>query len=126
VRERHTLLRGRLTSSRASQPPRRQTERSRKKFGKGFLADLNRAWRKQGLETLERLSEERPTIYFKAIAKLAEIQQRRLPEPPGFDRRRYREDLIERLQERVKAARAGSRWTASPQESVPRVAALHR
>jgi hypothetical protein len=39
-------------------------------------------------------------IYFKAIVLLAEIQQRRLPEPAGFDRQRYRADVIERLQER--------------------------
>jgi hypothetical protein len=94
--------------SRASQPARRRTERSRKKLGKDFLADLNRAWRKHGPETLERLSAERPTIYFKAIVMLAEIQQRRLPEPPGFDRQRYRAAVIEQFQERVKAAPQGS------------------
>jgi hypothetical protein len=43
-------------------------------------------------------------IYFKAIIMLAEIQQRRLPEPRGFDRQRYREDLMRRLQERVENA----------------------
>jgi hypothetical protein len=42
-------------------------------------------------------------IYFKAIVMLAEIQQGRLPELPGFDRQRYREDVMERLQERVEA-----------------------
>jgi hypothetical protein len=40
-------------------------------------------------------------IYFKAIVMLAEIHQRQLPEPPGFDRQRYRADVVERLEERV-------------------------
>jgi hypothetical protein len=92
-------------SAKASRPARRRTGRSRKKLGKAFLLDLNRAWRKHGWETLEWLSAKRPTIYFKAIVMLAELQQRRLPEPPGFDRQRYRADVMERLQERAANAR---------------------
>jgi hypothetical protein len=96
----------RRATAKASGTARRRTERSRRKLGKGFLADLNRAWRRHGRKTLERLSAERPMIYFKAIVMLAEIQQRQLPEPPGFDRLRYRADVMERLRERVKAAPA--------------------
>jgi hypothetical protein len=96
--ERNTFLRGRLN--------RLAADRAKSLVSASWPTSI-RAWRKHGPETLERLSAERPTIYFKAIVMLAEIQQRRLPEPPGFDRQRYREDVMERLQERVKAARQG-------------------
>jgi hypothetical protein len=99
----------RHATAKASRPARRPTERSRKKIGKGFLADLKRAWRKHGRETLERLSVERPDVCFKVIVRLAEIHQRRLPKPREFDRKGYRAELMERLRERVEATREQSR-----------------
>jgi hypothetical protein len=85
-------------TAKASRSAGRPTKRSRRGLGKGFLGDLDRAWRRHGQQTLERLSVERPELCFKAIVRLAEIQQRQLPEPTGFDRRRYRSELMERLQ----------------------------
>jgi hypothetical protein len=97
-------MRGRRpTTVKTTRPTSRRAERSHKSLGKGFLADLDRAWRKHGQQTLERLRVERPEVCFKVIVRLTEIQQRQLPEPPGFDRRLYRAELMERLQERVEA-----------------------
>jgi hypothetical protein len=89
----------RRTAAKASRSARLRKERSRKKIGKGFLADLNRAWRKHGRETLERLSAESPNVLFAVMVRLAEIHQRRLPEPVGFDRQRCRADVLQRLEE---------------------------
>jgi hypothetical protein len=85
--------------AKASRSAGRRTERSRKSLGKGFLADLDRAWRRRGWQTLERLSVERPEVCFKVIVRLTEIQQRQLLEPSGFDQQRARADVLQRVQE---------------------------
>jgi hypothetical protein len=38
---------------------------------------------------------------------LTVVLHRRLPEPPEFDRRRYRADVLQRLHECAKSARSG-------------------
>jgi hypothetical protein len=48
---------------------------------------------------------ERPELYFQAMVRLSQILDRRLPEPPEFDRRRYRADVLQRLQERKEKRR---------------------
>ena len=61
---------------------------------------------------------ERPELYFQALVRLTQVLHRRLPEPPGFDRRQYRADVLQRLQERAENAKhriAGMRRSrASP------------
>jgi len=78
----------------------RRTEASRKKLAENFLARLERSWRLHGDEMLERLAVERPKVLFRALAKLTEALYRRLPEPPDFDRRHCRADVLQRMQER--------------------------
>jgi hypothetical protein len=74
-----------------------------KGFGRGFLADLTRAWLKHGRETLERLSKENPSAYLAVMVRLTNIQQCQLGDCPGFDERRYRADVVERLRQGVAA-----------------------
>jgi hypothetical protein len=45
---------------------------------------------------LRLIRTERPEVYLKAMVRLIEILHRQLPEPPGFDRRRIREDVLQR------------------------------
>jgi hypothetical protein len=84
-----------------SKNARRRAERSHQKLAEEFLARLDRAWRRHGREVLDRVMAERPELYFRVIVKLTEVLHRRLPEPPGFDRRQYRADVMQRLQERA-------------------------
>jgi hypothetical protein len=86
-------------TAKASRSAGRPTKRSRRGLGKGFLGDLDRAWRRHGQQTLERLSVERPEVCFKVIVRLTEIQQRQLLEPSGFDQQRARADVLQRVQE---------------------------
>jgi hypothetical protein len=39
------------------------------------------------------------------LVKLTEVLHCRLPEPPDFDRRHYRTDVLQRLQKRAEKAR---------------------
>lgn len=66
-----------------------------------FLADLESSWQRNGREVLKRLGTERPRVYFKAMVKLTQALHRRLPVPPEFDRRHYRADVLQRLQQRT-------------------------
>jgi hypothetical protein len=59
----------------------------------GLKPNHGRAWGKHGRETLERLRAQSPNVLLAVMVKLAEIHQRRLPEPPKFDRRRWRPDI---------------------------------
>jgi hypothetical protein len=76
-------------------PPRPQG--SREKLGEAFFADLDRSWRRHGGEVLDRLRTERPKIYFQVMVKL--IQVRMLGQPNGFDRRRNRKEVLQRLED---------------------------
>ena len=82
-------------------------ERSHQKLAENFLARLDRTWRRHGREILDRAMAERPKLYFHAMVKLTLVLHRRLPEPPEFDRRRYRADVLQPLQQRVENARSG-------------------
>jgi hypothetical protein len=61
-----------------------------------FLADLHGLWQWQGREILDRLSDERPEVFFRLMVKLAVVLHRRLRNP-RFDRRRIREEALRRL-----------------------------
>ena len=80
------------------------TERSHQKLAEEFLARLDCTWRRHGREILDRAMAERPELYFQALVSLTQILHRRLPEPPGFDRRQYRADVFQRLQQRPEFA----------------------
>jgi hypothetical protein len=79
-------------------------ERSHQKLAEEFLARLDRTWRRHGREILDRVMAERPELYFQALIRLTEVLHRPLPEPPEFDRSRYRADVLERLHERTENA----------------------
>ena len=85
----------------------RRLEGSHQKLAENFLARLDRTWQQHGHEILDRVMAERPKIYFQALVRLTVILHRRLPEPPGFDRRQYRADVLQRLQQRAENARSG-------------------
>ena len=68
------------------------------KLAEAFLARLDRAWQQHGREILDRLMAERPKVYFQTLVRLTVALHRRLPEPPDFDRRHYRADILHRLQ----------------------------
>jgi hypothetical protein len=76
----------------------RWAKRSHQKLGEDFVADLNRTWEQHAREILDRVMAERPKLYFQALIKLTQVLHRRLPEPPGFDRRRTRVDALQRLE----------------------------
>ena len=91
----------RNTKSASSKNARRGAEHSHQKLAEEFLARLDRTWQRHGREILDSVMAERPKIYFQALVRLTEVLHRRLPEPPGFDRRQYRADVLQRLQKRV-------------------------
>ncbi len=72
-------------------------EGSRTKLVQDFLADLHGCWQWHGREILDRLSDERPEVIFKLMVRLAVVLHRRLAKPRGFDRRRIREEALQRL-----------------------------
>jgi hypothetical protein len=72
-------------------------EDSRKKLGEAFFADLNRSWQRHGGEVLDRLSTERPEIFFQVMVKLVQVWM--LSESNGFDRRRNRKEVLQRLED---------------------------
>jgi hypothetical protein len=85
----------------------RRAERSHQKLAEEFLARLDRTWRRHGREILDRVMYERPKLYFQAMVRLTVVLCRQLPEPPDFDRRHYRADVLQRLQQRAENARSG-------------------
>ena len=95
VRERAT--------SKASRRPRSRPEGSVQKLAQGFLAELNRSWRQNGPETLARLRNERPEVYFKAMVKLALVQLDGWDTLSDFDRQRNREEALHRLEQGAEA-----------------------
>ena len=52
---------------------------------------------------------ERPELYFKALVKLILALHRATGEPTDFDRRRNREEVLQRLEARLADARAISK-----------------
>jgi hypothetical protein len=90
--------------SASSKNARRRAERSHQKLAEEFLARLDRAWRRHGREILDRVMAERPELYFQALVSLIQVLHRRLPQPPDFDRRHYRADVLQRLQQRAENA----------------------
>ena len=72
-------------------------EGSRKKLGEAFLADLDRSWQQHGREILDRVRIERHQVYFRALVKLTLVLHGALGEPGDFDRRRNREQVLQRL-----------------------------
>ena len=87
--------------SASSKNARRRTERSHQKLAEEFLTRLDHTWQQHGREILDRVLAERPELYFQALVRLTQVLHRRLPEPPGFDRRQYRADVFQRLQQRA-------------------------
>ena len=78
---------------------RRPVESSHQKLAEEFLARLDRTWQQHGREILHRVMAERPKLYFQVMARLTQVLHHQLPEPPGFDRRRYRADVLQRLEQ---------------------------
>ena len=85
----------------SSKNARRGPESSHQKLAENFLAGLDRTWQQHGREVLARVGE----LYFQAMVRLTVVLHRRLPEPPGFDRRQYRADVLQRLQQRTENAK---------------------
>jgi hypothetical protein len=95
------------TTSKASKKARRPGEGSYQNLAENLLARLDRTWQQHSREVLDRVMAERPQLYFQAPVKLTQVLHRQLPEPSGFDRREYRADVLQRLQERAENARSG-------------------
>jgi hypothetical protein len=91
------LQRGRATSK-APKTGSNRVEGSRMKLAEAFIADLNRSWRQHGREILERVRSERPKVYFRALVKLSVALHRALGDSNNFDRRRHREEVLQRLE----------------------------
>ena len=73
------------------------SEGSHEKLGEAFLTDLDRSWRRHGGGVLDRLRTERPEIYFQVMVKLIQVWM--LSKPNGFDRRRNRKEVLQRLED---------------------------
>jgi hypothetical protein len=91
--------------SASSNNARRGAEPSHQKLAEDFLARLDRLWQQHGREILDRVMAERPELYFQALVRLTQVLHRHFPESQEFDRRRYRADVLLRLQERTESAR---------------------
>ena len=76
-------------------------EGSRKKLAEAFIADLDRSWQQHGREALDRVFRERPDVYFKALLKLTVALHRALGKLNDLDRRRTREEVLLRLEQRA-------------------------
>jgi len=87
------------TASKASKRDRSRGEDSRKKLAEAFLADLDRHWQQHGRETLDRVMTERPKVYFKIMLKLTVAMHRALGKLDDLDRRRNREEVLQRLEQ---------------------------
>ena len=75
-------------------------EGSGKKLAEDFLSRLDRSWARHGSEFLDRVYAERPELYFNALVKLTQVLDRGLGEPLDFDRRRSRDEVMQRLTRR--------------------------
>ena len=91
-------------TSKASKRNSSRAEGSRRKLAEAFLAALDHSWQQHGPDTLDRLRTERPQVYFRALVKLTVALHRALGKPNDFDRRRFREEALRRLESVSKAA----------------------
>lgn len=66
--------------------------------GYSLLGHLDRSWQQHGREALDRVRTERPEVYVKALTKLAVALHRGLGKLNDVDRRRNREDVLQRLE----------------------------
>jgi hypothetical protein len=98
----------RRVSAKAFKSARHGAERSPKNLAREFLADINQSWEQHGRGILDRLSLQNPKTYFVAMLKLTKIQQRRVDDCPGFDRRHYRADVLARLEQQHNETHNGS------------------
>jgi hypothetical protein len=87
---------------RASSKTRRsRAEGSRTKLAEAFIADLDCSWQQHGREVLDRVFRERPDVYFKALLKLTVALHRALGKLNDVDRRRTRDEVLLRLEQRA-------------------------
>ena len=70
------------------------------KLAQDFLTRLDRSLERHGSEFLDRVYAERPELYFNALVKLTQVLDRGLGEPLDFDRRRSRDEVMQRLTRR--------------------------
>ncbi len=91
-------------TSKASKTGCSRAEGSRRKLAEAFLAHLDRSWQRDGREILERVRTKRPQVYFRALVKLTVALHRALGKPNDFDRRRFREEALRRLESVSKEA----------------------
>jgi hypothetical protein len=94
-----TTKKRKRVASKASKARCRRAEGSRKKLAEAFLADLDRDWEQHGREILDRVRTERPKVYFKIMLKLTVALHRALGKLNDFDRRRNREEVLQRLEQ---------------------------
>jgi hypothetical protein len=75
-----------------------RAEGSREKLAEDFIADLYCSWEQHGREILDYLRTKRPRAYFRALVELTIVLHRALDKPRDFDRRRSREEALQRLE----------------------------
>ena len=95
--------------SASSKNARRGAERSHQKLAEEFLARLDRTWQQHGREILNRVMAERPELYFSSAGQVDGGSAPAAPRAPEFDRRHYRADVLQRLQERKENRSEGER-----------------
>jgi hypothetical protein len=96
-----TNKKGERTSSKASKRGCSGAEGSREKLAEDFLAYLIRSLDRHGSEIFDRVWAEQPKLYFKAMVELAQIESFGLSDPRDFDRQRNREEVLQRLGQRI-------------------------
>jgi hypothetical protein len=84
-------------ASRPSKTGCRRAEGSDQKLAQGFFSDFARSWQEHGREMLYRLAAEQPLAYVRAMVKLALIEHAGSADLSEFDRQRYRDEVLERL-----------------------------
>ena len=86
-------------ASKASETRRGRADGSRIKLAEAFLADLDRSWGQHGRAALDRVRTERPKVYFRVFLKLTVALHRALEKLNDVDRRRNREEVLQRLEQ---------------------------
>ena len=85
-------------TSKPSKTRRPRAESSREKLAEDFIAHLYCSWEQHGREILDYLRTKRPNVYFRALVKLTVVLHRALDKPRDCDRRRSREEALQRLE----------------------------
>ena len=75
-----------------------RAEGSREKLAEDFIAHLYSSWEQHGREILDYLRTKRLRAYFRTLVKLTVVLHRALDKPTDFDRRRSRDEALQRLQ----------------------------